>query len=74
MKGAFEAMMAGKLNVTVECNPQLGPQLMTVVGKCSQARNSQKWVKTKEGVFPMETAAEVPEPQVLSISRPDRRR
>jgi len=25
---AFEAMLAGKLNVTVECNPLLGPQLM----------------------------------------------
>ena len=25
VKGAFEAMMAGKLNVSVECNPQLGP-------------------------------------------------
>ncbi|MFX7090768.1 substrate-binding domain-containing protein, partial [Acinetobacter baumannii] len=27
VKGAFEAMMAGKLNVTVECSPLLGPQL-----------------------------------------------
>ena len=25
VKGAFEAMMAGKLNVTVECSPLLGP-------------------------------------------------
>src|SRR3954467_6300376 len=28
VKGAFEAMMAGKMNVSVECNPLLGPQLM----------------------------------------------
>ncbi|MXV49333.1 LacI family transcriptional regulator, partial [Xanthomonas sp. LMG 8993] len=28
VKGAFEAMQAGKLNVTVECNPLLGPQLV----------------------------------------------
>ena len=28
VRGAFEAMKAGKLNVTVECNPMLGPQLM----------------------------------------------
>src|SRR5205823_12926261 len=28
VKGAFEAMMQGKLNVTVECNPLLGPTLM----------------------------------------------
>ena len=31
VKGAFEAMMAGKLNVSVECNPLLGPQLMAAV-------------------------------------------
>lgn len=57
VKGAFEAMMAGKLNVTVECNPQLGPQLMTVVKEVKAGKEQPKWVKTKEGVFPMETAA-----------------
>src|SRR6185369_14880120 len=31
VKGAFEAMMAGKLNVTVECSPLLGPNLMAAV-------------------------------------------
>ena len=31
VKGAFEAMIAGKMNATVECNPLLGPQLMTSV-------------------------------------------
>ncbi len=30
VKGAFEAMIAGKLNVTVECSPLLGPQLMQI--------------------------------------------
>lgn len=57
VKGAFEAMMAGKLNVTVECNPQLGPQLMTVVKEVVAGKEQPKWVKTVEGVFPMETAA-----------------
>jgi len=57
VKGAFEAMMAGKLNVSVECNPQLGPQLMTVVKEVLEGKEQPKWVKTKEGVFPMETAA-----------------
>lgn len=57
VKGAFEAMMAGKLNVTVECNPQLGPQLMTVVKEVLAGKEQPKWVKTKEGVFPMEVAA-----------------
>ena len=31
VKGAFEAMIAGKLNVSVECSPLLGPQLMSAV-------------------------------------------
>ncbi|MEO8016922.1 MAG: ABC transporter substrate-binding protein, partial [Pseudomonadota bacterium] len=31
VKGAFAAMIEGKLNATVECNPLLGPQLMTSV-------------------------------------------
>src|SRR3954471_15020635 len=31
VKGAFEAMIAGKLNVSVECSPLLGPQLMQAV-------------------------------------------
>ena len=57
VKGAFEAMMAGKLNVSVECNPQLGPQLMTVVKEVLEGKEQPKWVKTKEGVFPMEVAA-----------------
>jgi simple sugar transport system substrate-binding protein len=57
VKGAFEAMMAGKLNVTVECNPQLGPQLMAVVKEVLAGKEQPKWVKTKEGVFPMEVAA-----------------
>ena len=50
-------MMAGKLNVTVECNPQLGPQLMAVAKEVKAGKEQPKWVKTKEGVFPMETAA-----------------
>jgi len=31
VKAAFEAMVAGELNCTVECNPLLGPQLMDIV-------------------------------------------
>ena len=31
VKGAFEAMIAGKLNANIVCNPLLGPQLMTSV-------------------------------------------
>jgi len=31
VRAAFEAMIAGELNCTVECNPQLGPQLFDIV-------------------------------------------
>jgi len=57
VKGAFEAMVAGKMNVTVECNPQLGPQLMEVVKKVAAGEKVERHIMTKEGVFPMETAA-----------------
>lgn len=57
VKGAFEAMMAGKMNVTVECNPQMGPQLMDIVKDIVAGKQLPKYIATKEGVFPMEVAA-----------------
>ena len=57
VKGAFEAMMAGKMNVTVECNPQLGPQLMDLVKDVVAGKQLPKFTASKEGVFPMEVAA-----------------
>lgn len=57
VKGAFEAMIAGKLNVTVECNPQLGPQLMEAAKAVVSGKQLPKRIVTKEGVFPMEVAA-----------------
>ncbi len=57
VKGAFEAMMAGKLNVSVECSPLLGPQLMSAVKDLMAGKPLEKRIVTKEGIFPMETAA-----------------
>ncbi|MET3515211.1 simple sugar transport system substrate-binding protein [Pseudacidovorax sp. 1753] len=57
VKGAFEAMMAGKLNVSVECSPLLGPQLMTAVNDIVAGKPVAKRIVTEEGIFPMETAA-----------------
>ena len=56
VKGAFEAMMAGKLNVSVECSPLLGPQLMQAVKDLKAGKTLPKRIVTKEGVFPMEIA------------------
>jgi len=59
VKGAFEAMVAGKLNVTVECNPLLGPLVMATAKDIAgwQDRGTRDIIG-KDGVYPMETAAE----------------
>jgi ABC-type sugar transport system substrate-binding protein len=59
VKGAFEAMIAGKLNVTVECSPLLGPQLMAAVKDVVAGKPLPKRIVTEESIFPMETAREV---------------
>jgi len=58
VKGAFEAMIAGKLNVTVECSPLLGPQLMAAVKDVVAGKPLPKRIVTEEAVFPKETAAQ----------------
>ena len=57
VKGAFEAMMAGKLNVTIECNPLLGPQLMQAARDVVAGKPVPKRITTVEGIFPAEVAA-----------------
>jgi len=56
VKGAFEAMIAGKLNATIECNPLLGPQLMTSVVEVYAGKPIPKRIVVEEQVFTMETA------------------
>ena len=56
VKGAFEAMIAGKLNATIECNPLLGPQLMTSVTEVVAGRPIAKRIVVDETMFTMETA------------------
>ncbi len=56
VKGAFEAMIAGKLNATIECNPLLGPQLMTSVTEVVAGRPIPHRIVVDEEVFTLETA------------------
>jgi simple sugar transport system substrate-binding protein len=58
VKGAFEAMIAGSLNVTVECSPLLGPQLMAAVKDVVAGKAIPKRIVTEESVFPREVAAQ----------------
>lgn len=57
VRGAFEAMKAGKLNCTVECNPLIGPQLFDAVEAIMAKKSLPKRVQTEEGVFVQEQAA-----------------
>ncbi len=58
VRAAFEAMVAGTLNCTVECNPLLGPQLFDTVEAILAGTPVPKRIVTKEGVFDRSTAAE----------------
>ena len=49
--GAFKAMIAGDLNVTVECNPLLAPQVYEAALKALNGETLPKWVPSQEGVF-----------------------
>ena len=57
VKGAFEAMMAGKMNVSVECNPLLGPQLMDIARDVVAGKPLPKRINTLEGIFTADMAA-----------------
>jgi len=58
-RGAFEAMIAGKLNATVECNPLLGPQFFELALKVVNGETIPKWVPSIETVFFPDDAAEI---------------
>ncbi len=59
VRGAFEAMIEGKLNVTVECSPLLGPQLFDAVEDLMAGKTLPKRIVTNESVFPQEVAKSV---------------
>lgn len=54
----LEAVVAGKLNVTVESTPMFGPQLITTVQDVVAGRPVPRHIVTRESVFSRETAAQ----------------
>ncbi|MDB5053706.1 MAG: Periplasmic binding protein domain containing protein [Bacilli bacterium] len=58
-KSAFQAMEAGKLNMSVECNPLLGPQIMKAVKELAEGREIPKTIITSEGIFSQEDASRI---------------
>ena len=58
VRGAFQAMIDGTLNVTVECNPLLGPQFYDLALKVVNGEEVPKWLPSAESVFYPDNAAE----------------
>jgi len=56
VKGAFEAMVAGKLNCTVECNPLLGPAAFDAVEALHAGKSVPKKSIVQDKVFDQSTA------------------
>lgn len=57
VRGAFEAMVAGKLNCTVECNPLLGPPLFDAIEAYRSGKTLPKRTVMKDGIFDQSVAA-----------------
>lgn len=58
VKAAFEAMVEGKINCTVECNPMIGGQVFDAVEAIKRGETLPKRIDVKEGVFTEEQAKE----------------
>lgn len=64
VSAAFDAMIAGDMNVSVECNPLHGPRVAEIIEKLEKGENVDKIAYVKEGVYPADTAeAEKPKRQ-----------
>ncbi|MEO5888573.1 MAG: ABC transporter substrate-binding protein [Anaerolineales bacterium] len=49
--GAFQAMLDGTLNVAVECNPLIAPQVFEAALAAINGETLPKWIPSIEGVF-----------------------
>jgi galactofuranose transport system substrate-binding protein len=59
VRDAFKAMVDGKLNCTVECNPLLGPQLFDAVEAVQAGKQLPKRIVVEESVYEQQQAADV---------------
>jgi simple sugar transport system substrate-binding protein len=59
IRDAFQAMIDGKLNATIECNPLLGPQFFELALKVVNGETVPKWIPSEEEVYFPEDAAEI---------------
>jgi ABC-type sugar transport system substrate-binding protein len=59
IRDAFQAMIDGKLNATVECNPLLGPQFFELALKVVNGEPVPKWIPSEEHIYFPEDAEEL---------------
>lgn len=57
VKGAFEAMVKGEMNASIECSPLLGPQAVQAVTDLRDGKKLPARIWTIEGVFDQTNAA-----------------
>ena len=58
VKGAFEAMVAGKLNASCECNPLIGPLVFDTAEKIKAGEEVPKKIVTHDDMFDQANAKE----------------
>lgn len=51
VKGAFEAMLAGEMNGTVECTPILAEQIFDTAAKLKNGETVDKWIMSADGIY-----------------------
>ncbi|MGD8854766.1 MAG: ABC transporter substrate-binding protein [Chloroflexota bacterium] len=56
IRDAFQAMIDGKLNATIECNPLLGPQFFELALKVVNGEPVPKWIPSEESIYFPENA------------------
>jgi simple sugar transport system substrate-binding protein len=59
IRDAFQAMIDGKLNATIECNPLLGPTFFSTALKVLNGESVPKWIPSQESIYFPDNAAEI---------------
>jgi len=59
IRDAFQAMIDGKLNATVECNTLLGPRFFELALAVANGEKVPKWIPSMESIYFPENAKEI---------------
>jgi galactofuranose transport system substrate-binding protein len=59
IRDAFQAMIDGKLNVTVECNPLLGPKFFELALAVANGEKVPKWIPSAESIYSPDNAKDI---------------